>query len=296
MDRSLSQPRSLGLHPVPKGYPGFTLIELLVVIAIIAILAAILFPVFAQAREKARQTSCLSNMKQIGLGLAMYNQDYDETMPLAFARVPPINGGTENRIPFDQQLKPYIKNDQVFKCPSDAAPRTNPPFWDGSYRTSNLFRSYGYVGQIDTAEGSSRSELPDRNTGMSIWDDNTPRQATRLAQIDMPADTVAIVESWNPNTGAASDSRVGAWYGALFTGCDTFKLAGRKRPRSGPIDDAPTSRCSGNYTGFSPMPGHANQGNYVFADGHVKVMRWGDVRGNDFYYFKLKKPTTRFTP
>ena len=63
-------------------YRGFTLIELLVVIAIIAILAAILFPVFAQARNKARQTACLSNLKQLGTGFAMYTQDYDETMPI----------------------------------------------------------------------------------------------------------------------------------------------------------------------------------------------------------------------
>src|SRR5476651_819462 len=65
----------------PRSRHGFTLIELLVVIAIIAILAAILFPVFARAREQARRTSCLSNMKQIGLALFMYAQDYDETLP-----------------------------------------------------------------------------------------------------------------------------------------------------------------------------------------------------------------------
>src|SRR6201988_4702864 len=86
------QPTIRPVHPTPgaqskirRGRPtrnrGFTLIELLVVIAIIAILAAILFPVFAQAREKARQASCLSNMKQIGLGMTMYVQDYDETFP-----------------------------------------------------------------------------------------------------------------------------------------------------------------------------------------------------------------------
>src|SRR5690242_21003145 len=68
----------------PSGKRGFTLIELLVVIAIIAILAAILFPVFAQAREKARATSCLSNLKQIGTGCMMYIQDYDETYPLGY--------------------------------------------------------------------------------------------------------------------------------------------------------------------------------------------------------------------
>jgi prepilin-type N-terminal cleavage/methylation domain-containing protein len=72
-----------------KGPRGFTLIELLVVIAIIAILAAILFPVFAQAREKARQTACLSNVKQLGTGVMMYAQDYDETLPLGA-----LNNGT----------------------------------------------------------------------------------------------------------------------------------------------------------------------------------------------------------
>jgi prepilin-type N-terminal cleavage/methylation domain-containing protein/prepilin-type processing-associated H-X9-DG protein len=93
---------------------GFTLIELLVVIAIIAILAAILFPVFAKAREKARQTSCLSNLKQLALASRMYGQDYDES-------VTPCQLGNPGPNPFymwSTLLQPYIKNQQIFICPS----------------------------------------------------------------------------------------------------------------------------------------------------------------------------------
>ncbi len=98
---------------------GFTLIELLVVIAIIAILAAILFPVFARAREKARQTSCLANDKQIMLGALMYAQDYDEAM-LAHR----TNDGSATYVYWPQVLQPYLKNEQILACPSDASPGT----------------------------------------------------------------------------------------------------------------------------------------------------------------------------
>ncbi len=91
---------------------GFTLIELLVVIAIIAILAAILFPVFAKAREKARQSSCASNLKQLALAVQQYIQDYDERFPLAISGMPP----TFYILP--EILAPYIKNDQIWQCPS----------------------------------------------------------------------------------------------------------------------------------------------------------------------------------
>jgi prepilin-type N-terminal cleavage/methylation domain-containing protein/prepilin-type processing-associated H-X9-DG protein len=110
---------------------GFTLIELLVVIAIIAILAAILFPVFAQAREKARQTSCLSNLKQIALALKMYSQDYDERL-FASGNLPADGDSSwDNRRPDGTNIvrmmggglswfcQPYIKNEQIFRCPSD---------------------------------------------------------------------------------------------------------------------------------------------------------------------------------
>ncbi len=103
---------------------AFTLIELLVVIAIIAILAAILFPVFAQAREAARKASCQSNLKQIGLSVGMYTQDYDETMPM-MATCTGIwtypNGSTGGCWLWFHPLFPYIKNTQVWNCPSMAA-------------------------------------------------------------------------------------------------------------------------------------------------------------------------------
>jgi len=109
---------------------GFTLIELLVVIAIISILAAILFPVFARARENARRASCMSNLKQIGLGFLMYSQDYDEKFPrhiLGYGN-PPY--GPENPVGWADALQPYIKSTQVYQCPSEStAPNSNPASW-----------------------------------------------------------------------------------------------------------------------------------------------------------------------
>lgn len=117
---------------------GFTLIELLVVIAIIAILAAILFPVFAQARAKARQVSCLSNTKQLGVAIMMYTQDFDETMPgntynlagigepLGFMQPSDPADSTTWRI-WARDITPYVKNMQVYRCPQTIARSADGP-------------------------------------------------------------------------------------------------------------------------------------------------------------------------
>ena len=130
---------------------AFTLIELLVVIAIIAILAALLFPVFAQVKESARKTACLSNVRQVAFATFMYATDDNDRFPAWAARAAPINGGNTEYLPPDVQVSGYTKSRQIWACPSDDGPRDNPlgmPFWNGDHQRNPTKRSYAYVGPI----------------------------------------------------------------------------------------------------------------------------------------------------
>lgn len=131
---------------------GFTLIELLVVIAIIAILAAILFPVFARARENARRTSCLSNLKQVGLGILQYTQDYDETMPIYAQEA-------GDRLGWSAMIQPYLKSTQLLQCPSESTgPNSNirADNVTAPYTGLGAYSDYGWnlnMGWMNTADG-----------------------------------------------------------------------------------------------------------------------------------------------
>jgi prepilin-type N-terminal cleavage/methylation domain-containing protein/prepilin-type processing-associated H-X9-DG protein len=145
---------------------GFTLIELLVVIAIIAILAAILFPVFARAREQARRSVCVSNMKQIGLSMGMYLQDYDLTFP---------PGGPKSweagKNLLVVQLNPYTKNDQIFRCPSDRGWDRHKPSVFASFGSSYTDSLRNVWGGVDLQMKSEAviSNVSDRPL---LWDMN----------------------------------------------------------------------------------------------------------------------------
>lgn len=163
---------------------GFTLIELLVVIAIIAVLAAILFPVFSRARENARRATCQSNLKQIGLGLMQYVQDYDERWP-AWARSNNNALGNTSDIWWSKQIQPYVKSTQLFVCPSN----TTETYNTGSLN-NNISADYSAVYYADSGNyGAVRGT----GNGWGVFGDTG---STGVASSDIPstATTIAVCE------------------------------------------------------------------------------------------------------
>jgi len=258
---------------MPLKRKGFTLIELLVVIAIIAILAAILFPVFATAREKARQTQCISNNKQIGAAVMMYLNDYEDVMPLFFSS---CNNGNCTRSTWSGLVQPYVKNWGLFRCPNLVeATSGGKSIWDpssGFATPQNLSLWNGYGWNVDYMNFSA--DCSDYNSKGN----ESAGPPTPMARIPKPAETVMF--------GGAS----------LYPGSGSFANANSLYPVNGgyyylfaPATETTPEGCvwsnggwgvgslMGPYGGFE-QPRHGDQGgNLTFVDGHSKFMSAGNA-------------------
>ncbi len=242
---------------------GFTLIELLVVIAIIAILAAILFPVFARAREKARQTTCLSNCKEMGLALMMYTQDSDECLPTHETPCAAGAAGSFTNLDWYEQLQPYAKNTQIFSCPS----AKNESEWKaicypGLHGAGNFNCNYGYSVQIQ--------ESP---YAVQWWGGGQSFRANlyKVAAMPAPADVPVI-----------ADCFVSRWVSSIDTNYGISVIAALSNWVPGEPTDGWQCGCPPTINDVQLAADkygrHSGGSNMVFADGHAKWYAVSNIR------------------
>jgi len=272
---------------------GFTLIELLVVIAIIAILAAILFPVFAQAREKARAISCVSNMKNIGLGLAMYTVDYDDALIKEYYGFPAVgsnvqaNWGSQPTSPptgiqyysWRYAIQPYLKNVNVLACPSNPL-GTNPNMWVNGVSLvngTNTFWVPGSYGTNQSVIGFANGPDAGLSSGLTLDSDITD-----------PSNTIVVADdrfTWN-------DTKIN-WIASAIgnpadpPGSDPLLMGVNGGSGSNLSYQGSVTPCSnpGNGNGMTatvqqcpllaegPFQPHQAFVNFIFADGHVQASK-----------------------
>jgi prepilin-type N-terminal cleavage/methylation domain-containing protein/prepilin-type processing-associated H-X9-DG protein len=245
---------------------AFTLIELLVVIAIIAILAAILFPVFARARENARRASCQSNLKQIALGIKQYLQDYDERFPMVWNKA-------DATIGWATIIEPYVKSEQIYQCPSQPNRDVAP-----NYASAGNVNKYGY------SDYFYNSNLGALAYGSSCPDaSNTNKFAVKEAEIDYSSNVILLGDGGRggdhnlANTPPLTSYNTGQDYTSLATPADnTHRPVSNYVPGWFGLD---TKTPAGSYAFLDGqylqkvINTHFEGMNIAFVDGHVKWMK-----------------------
>lgn len=300
---------------LPRRRSGFTLIELLVVIAIIAILAAILFPVFGRARENARRSSCQSNLKQIGLGIMQYVQDYDDKYPMAYFYKNNDNS-SGGYVHWTALVHPYVKSEQLYVCPSDRNGGIAPTFAYGGMTVSSppadgAPNDGGIVNQAGTVTDNQAARLSYVvNSALMPRKRKTtdPANIVSLSAVEDSASTIlggdltdypncvqgssvasgAAVKSHRSANAFMKNAGGGAWAGEVAGDYGSPVYAATAAIAEQQIDSCNATPSDSNlhivYVGGKD---HFDGANYIFADGHVKYQKLAQtLNPNNFMWGK----------